>query len=279
MRECVLCPHECRVDRFSGKKGKCRSGVFPVVASFHAHMGEESCLVGRNGSGTIFFTHCNLSCVSCQNYDISQLGVGEEISYDELSGMMLLLEKKGCHNINFVTPTHMVYPILRALLIAIPKGLSLPLVYNSGGYDAVETLRLLEGVFDIYMPDFKYFDGAIAARLSGAEDYPIRAMNAIAEMHRQVGDLEIDRGGIAERGLLVRHLVLPNGLSGSSDVMRFLAGLSRHTYVNIMDQYRPEYRAREHPDIRRRPTLDEYDEAVEAAREAGLYRFDSKYRW
>lgn len=279
MRDCTLCPHCCHVDRTAGEKGKCKSGILPVVASYHAHFGEESCLVGQGGSGTIFFSHCNLSCVFCQNYDISQLGAGDEISYDELARMMIALQRKGCHNINFVTPTHMVFAILRALLIAIPKGLSLPLVYNSGGYDSVDTLRVLEGIIDIYMPDFKYFDAAIGMRLSGARDYPIHAMSALEEMHRQVGDLEISPKGIAERGVLVRHLVLPNDQAGSRGVMRFLAGLSRHTYVNIMDQYRPEYRAREHADIKRRPTLDEYDAAVYAAREAGLYRFDTKIRW
>lgn len=279
LRDCTLCPRNCRVDRTAGEKGKCRSGLFPVVASYNAHFGEESCLVGRGGSGTIFFSHCNLSCVFCQNYDISQLGAGEEIGYEELADMMIALQRKGCENINFVSPTHMVYAILRALLIAIPRGLALPLVYNSGGYDSADTLMLLEGIVDIYMPDFKYIDAAIAMRLSGVSEYPLRAMKALEEMHRQVGDLAINQKGIAERGLLVRHLVLPHGLAGSEGVMRFLAGLSRHTYVNIMDQYRPEYRAREHPDIRRRPTLQEYDEAVDAARRAGLYRFDFRTRW
>lgn len=277
--ECTLCPHCCRVDRTAGEKGKCKSGLLPIVASYHAHFGEESCLVGHGGSGTIFFSHCNLSCVYCQNYDISQFGAGEEVRNEELAEMMIALQRKGCQNINFVSPTHMVYAIVRALCIAIPAGLNLPLVYNSGGYDSEETLRLLDGIIDIYMPDLKYFDADIAMRLSGAPEYPLRAMRALEEMHRQVGDLVINRKGIAERGLLVRHLVLPNGLAGSNGVMKFLAGLSRHTYVNIMDQYRPEYRAREHPDIKRRPTIVEYDEALAAARREGLYRFDSRIKW
>jgi len=241
-------------------------------------MGEESCLVGRNGSGTIFFTNCNLACVFCQNYDISQLGYGDEVSFERLAEMMLALQKRGCHNINLVTPTHMVYAILEALLLAVPAGLRVPLVYNSGGYDSVETLALLDGVIDIYMPDFKYADDETARNLSGARDYPERAKAALKEMHRQVGDLLIDSRGIAERGLLVRHLVLPNDLAGTGAAMRFLAWLSRDTYVNIMDQYHPEYRANEIFDLRRRATLDEYDAAVRCALDAGLHRLDDRRR-
>lgn len=278
IRCCTLCPHECRVDRTAGGRGKFRSGAMPVVSSFHAHMGEESCLVGRNGSGTIFFTNCNLACIFCQNYDISQLGYGEEVSFERLAEMMLSLRKRGCHNINFVTPSHMVYAILESLLVAVPAGLDVPLVYNSGGYDSVETLELLDGVFDIYMPDFKYMDGDAAWRLSGARDYPERAKAALKEMHRQAGDLVLDGRGIAQKGLLVRHLVLPNNLAGSDEVMRFLAWLSRDTYVNIMDQYRPEYRARECFDLRRKATLDEYDAAVQCALDAGLHRIDDRRR-
>jgi len=275
---CTLCPHECRVDRTAGERGKCRSGEKPVVSSFHAHMGEESCLVGRNGSGTIFFTNCNLACVFCQNYDISQLGYGDEVSFERLAEMMLALQKRGCHNINLVTPTHVVYAILEALLLAVPAGLRVPLVYNSGGYDSVETLALLEGIIDIYMPDFKYADDETARNLSGARDYPERAKAALKEMHRQVGDLLIDSRGIAERGLLVRHLVLPNNLAGTDAAMCFLVWLSRDTYVNIMDQYHPEYRANEIFDLRRRVTLDEYDAAVRCALDAGLHRLDDRRR-
>mgnify|MGYP005838855243 FL=1 len=276
MTRCDLCPHRCMADRTAGKTGKCRSSMLPIVSSFSPHFGEESCLVGRYGSGTIFMTHCNLFCIFCQNYDISHLGRGEEVPYEELAGMMLALQARGCHNINIVTPTHMVYAVVRALLVAVPRVLAIPLVYNSGGYDSTETLRLIEGVFDIYMPDFKYMDPDTAERLSGARDYPRRAMEALREMHRQVGDLETDGRGIARRGLLVRHLVLPNNLAATERVIAFLASLSKHTYLNLMDQYRPEYRARECADLRRRATTAEFDTAVEWARAAGLTRLD---RW
>ncbi len=277
IRKCTLCPHRCGADRTGSGRGKCRSGILPAVASYHAHFGEESCLVGRRGSGTIFFTNCNLACIFCQNYDISQLGGGEEVSYEELARMMLALQARGCHNINLVSPTHMAYAIVRALVTAIPGGLSIPLVYNSGGYDAVETLELLDGIIDIYMPDFKYMDAEVGENLSGAKDYPAAAMAAVREMHRQTGDLVIDEAGIARRGLLVRHLVLPGNLAATDRVLAFLASVSADTYVNIMDQYRPEYRARECPGLRRRPTLQEIDEAEYQAKRAGLRRLD-KYR-
>ena len=274
IRACALCPHRCGVDRMAGERGKCRSGPLPVVSSFHAHFGEERPLVGRGGSGTIFLTNCNLACIFCQNYDISHYGRGDEVSFDELAAMMLALQAKGCHNINFVSPSHMLYSIVEALLIAVPRGLSLPLVYNTGGYDSANIIHLIDGVFDIYMPDFKFMDASVANELSDAPDYPERAMEAVAEMHRQVGDLELDDRGIARRGLLVRHLVLPNNIARTDAVLDFLAGLSRDTYVNIMDQYRPEYRARECFDLRRRVTLQEFDAAVAWARKAGLRRID-----
>lgn len=274
LQKCTLCPHRCGVDRTESTSGRCRSGVMPIVSSFNAHFGEESPLVGRHGSGTIFFTNCNLSCIFCQNYDISHLGRGEEVSYRDLASMMLKLQSSGCHNINFVTPTHMVSAILRALLIAIPEGLHIPLVYNSGGYDSVETLELLDDIIDIYMPDFKYMDPDNAEELSGARDYPEVAMAALREMHIQVGDLEVDNNGIALRGLLIRHLVLPNNLASTDRVISFIAQLSKKSYINIMDQYRPEYRARECPDIRRRITLQEYDDAINQALQAGLSRID-----
>lgn len=274
IKRCTLCPHKCMVDRTLSKDGKCRSSELPIVSSFHAHFGEEAPLVGRGGSGTIFFTNCNLSCIFCQNYDISHLERGREVTCDKLASMMLELQKNGCHNINFVTPTHMVYSILKALLIAVPEGLNLPLVYNSGGYDSVDTISLLKGIFDIYMPDFKYMDSDVSGNLSGAGDYPTVAMAALREMHSQVGDLTIDERGVALRGLLVRHLVLPNNLAATDGVISFLAGLSKDTYVNIMDQYHPEYRARECPDIRRRVTLEEFDEAVNYALKQGLHHID-----
>jgi putative pyruvate formate lyase activating enzyme len=274
LQNCTLCPHRCGVDRTESKSGRCRSGVMPIISSFNAHFGEESPLVGRHGSGTIFFTNCNLSCIFCQNYDISHLGRGEEVSYRDLAFMMLKLQAGGCHNINLVTPTHMVSAILNALLIAIPEGLHIPLVYNSGGYDATDTLELLDGIIDIYMPDFKYMNPDNAEELSGVRDYPEVAMAALREMHSQVGDLQVDNNGIAYRGLLIRHLVLPNNMASTDRVISFIAQLSTNSYLNIMDQYRPEYRARECIDIRRRITLQEYDAAINQALQAGLNRID-----
>jgi putative pyruvate formate lyase activating enzyme len=274
MEACTLCPHRCGANRAAGQRGKCRSGMLPIVSSFHAHFGEETPLTGRNGSGTIFFTNCNLACIFCQNYDISHLGRGEEVSYEELAEMMIELQRRGCHNINFVSPTHMNYAVVRALMLAIPRGLRVPLVYNSGGYDAADVIRLLDGVYDIYMPDFKYMDPETAEKLSGAADYPEAAMAAVGEMHRQVGDLVLDRGGIAQRGLLVRHLVLPNNIAATDRVINVVADISRETYINIMDQYRPEYRADECFDLKRRVTLREYDEAVSHAMRQGLARID-----
>lgn len=269
---CTLCPHECGIDRRNFRSGRCRSGLLPIVSSWNAHFGEEPQLVGRRGSGTIFFTNCNLACIFCQNYDISHLGDGREVSYRDLAMMMLSLQGRGCHNINFVTPTHMIYAIVKSLIIAIPLGLRLPLVYNSGGYDSVETLRIVRGIFDIYMPDFKYSDEKTALKLSGAENYPEIARKALTEMYEQVGDLKIDDSGVAYRGLLVRHLVLPNNLSGTSEVIDFLSGLSKKIFLNIMDQYRPVYRASEHPDLRRRVAFQEIDEAVRYARKKGMTR-------
>lgn len=274
LQECTLCPHRCRVNRAAGLMGKCRSGMFPVVSSYHAHFGEEALISGYNGSGTIFFANCNLACLFCQNFDISHFGRGDEVSYEALAEMMLELQRRGCHNINFVSPTHMNYAIVMALLLAVPRGLCVPLVYNSGGYDGIDILKLLEGVYDIYMPDFKYMDPGTAAELSGAGDYPAAAMGAVAEMHRQTGDLVLDRNGIAQRGLLVRHLVLPNNIAATDRVINFIANLSCDTYINIMDQYRPEYRAGECFDLKRRVTLQEHDEAVRHAFRCGLVRID-----
>jgi putative pyruvate formate lyase activating enzyme len=274
LSHCTLCPHECGVDRIRGERGRCKTGVLPAVSSFNAHFGEEAPLSGRNGSGTIFFTNCNLACIYCQNYDISQLGQGQEVSFEELASIMLRLQNRGCHNINLVSPTHVNHAIAGALLIAVARGLRLPLVYNSGGYDAADVLKILEGVYDIYMPDFKYMDPDAAGRLSGADDYPAVAAAAVREMHRQVGDLKLTGSGIAVRGLLVRHLVLPQNIAATDRIIDFIASLSRDTYFNIMDQYRPQYRAHECFELRRRTTLVEYDEAVEYARTRGLARID-----
>lgn len=240
-------------------------------------MGEEDPLRGYRGSGTIFFSWCNLRCIYCQNYDISQLGRGRPTSPEGLAAMMLELQSEGCHNINLVSPTHVVPQILAAVLLAARDGLRVPLVYNSGGYDATETLRLLDGVIDIYMPDMKYADSDVGQRLSGVPDYPDVNRHAVSEMHRQVGDLILDSRGIAERGMLIRHLVLPNGLAGSGDTVRFVAQeISSNTYLNLMGQYRPCYRAGEYPELNRRITPDEYHEVVMVARRAGLERLDRR---
>ncbi|MEW6189413.1 MAG: radical SAM protein [Actinomycetota bacterium] len=275
LKRCKICPRQCEVNRLAGEKGVCRVGKLPMVSSYHPHFGEERTLVGRHGSGTIFLTFCNLLCVYCQNYEISHLGEGSEVSIDELAQMMLYLQKIGCHNINFVTPTHVVPQILAALPHAIEGGLSVPLVYNSSGYERVETLKLLDGVFDIYMPDFKYAHPVVAKKFSKAGDYPEVAKAALREMHRQVGDLVLDEDGIAQRGLLVRHLVLPHGLAGTREIMRFLAQeISTNTYVNVMDQYRPCGQAHKYPPLNRPIILKEFQDAVNEAFEAGLKRLD-----
>jgi putative pyruvate formate lyase activating enzyme len=251
-----------------------------MVSSYGPHFGEEDPLRGSRGSGTIFFARCNLQCLFCQNYDISQYGYGEPTTPEQLAAIMLELQDQGCHNINLVSPTHVVAQILSALLIAAQAGLNIPLVYNTGGYDALETLALLDGVVDIYMPDMKYADATIGRQLSGIPDYPQVNRAAVREMHRQVGDLQIDRRGIARRGLLVRHLVLPAGLAGTSEIVRFLASeVSTHTYLNLMDQYRPCYRAHQasqFPELGRRLTPTEYSDALRAANQAGLTRLDRR---
>jgi len=280
---CEICPHRCRVDRRHGELGICRTGDKPVVASFGPHFGEEDPLVGEHGSGTIFFSHCNLFCIFCQNWEISHGGEGEEIDEADLTAIMLRLQAQGCHNINFVTPTHQVPMILAALPRAIEGGLRVPLVYNTGGYDAVPTLQLLDGVIDIYMPDFKFWDPAVAAQLCNAADYPEVARQALKEMHRQVGDLVLDEQGVAQRGLLVRHLVLPHGLAGTKEVMEFLAQeISPHTYVNVMGQYRPCGQAHTQPLLADFLTAAEHQEALRLARQAGLTRLDRRdrlFRW
>jgi putative pyruvate formate lyase activating enzyme len=279
LKSCTLCPRQCKVDRTAGETGVCKTGEKAYVSSFNAHFGEEDPLVGTHGSGTIFFTHCNLMCIFCQNYDISHLGQGEEISDEQLAGIMLALQEKGCHNINFVTPSHVVPQILSALDIAVQKGLSLPLVYNTGGYDAVETLTILDGVFDIYMPDFKFWDPMIAKETCNAKDYPEVAQMALLEMYRQVGDLVIDETGIAKRGILLRHLVLPHGLSGTREIMRFIARhVSKNTYVNIMAQYRPCGRAGEVKELSFHLSQKDYETALQAAEEEGIRRLDRRRR-
>ncbi|MCU0571649.1 MAG: radical SAM protein [Syntrophobacteraceae bacterium] len=279
MKKCTLCPRLCTVNRLEGETGFCRTGSRAVVASHGPHFGEERPLVGRRGSGTIFFSHCNLYCIFCQNYDISHGGEGRPVSAETLADIMVLLQEQGCHNINFVTPSHVIAPILEALPLAIEKGLTVPLVYNTGGYDRTSALKLLDGIIDIYMPDFKFWDSEVSKRLSDASDYPERARNALKEMHRQVGDLVLDAGGVAQRGLLVRHLVMPEGLAGTSSVMHFLATeISRNTYVNVMSQYHPCGGAMGQRDLGRRITAAEFEEALEMARREGLHRLDERHR-
>jgi putative pyruvate formate lyase activating enzyme len=283
LSDCSVCPRTCRVDRTAGELGYCRGGFRPRISSSGPHFGEEPPLVGRSGSGTIFFTGCNLRCSFCQNYSISQCYDGEEIPVDRLARQMLALQEAGCHNINFVTPSHFVPQILAAVGIAASQGLSIPLVYNSGGYDLPETIRLLDGVFDIYMPDAKYGSDEVALALSDAPEYTKWNRESLKEMHRQVGDL-VTENGIAKRGLIIRHLVLPENLAGTEAVMEFIAKeISPDSYVNVMDQYHPTWKVLEdghplYPKLRRRITGKEYLEAVKLARAAGIHRgipFDS----
>ncbi|MEW6674603.1 MAG: radical SAM protein [Nitrospirota bacterium] len=275
LKSCTLCPRSCGVDRTSGERGFCETGDKPFISSWGPHFGEERPLVGRFGSGTIFFGSCNLGCIFCQNYSISHLREGSEISFEKLAEIMLALQRGGCHNINLVTPTHQMPMILRAIQIASERGLNIPVVYNCGGYESLHSIELLEGVVDIYMPDFKYSDPEMASRYSDARDYPEVAMAAIKEMHRQVGDLILDERGIALRGLLVRHLVLPEGIAGTAGVVRFIAEeISKNTYINIMDQYHPCFKAFDNPPINRRITEKEYREAIRMAIDAGLTRID-----
>jgi putative pyruvate formate lyase activating enzyme len=279
LKSCVLCPRKCGVDRLSDETGTCKTGRLAWVSSYNPHFGEEDPLVGAHGSGTIFFTHCNLLCVFCQNFDISHQGVGQQVSGDELAAMMLTLQNQGCHNINFVSPSHVVPQILCAVEIAAAQGLSIPLVFNTGGYDRMSTLKLLEDVFDIYMPDFKFWDPQVAEGACRAGDYPEIARKALLEMHRQVGDLEIDKQGIARHGLLIRHLVLPGGLAGTREIMKFIAqNLSPDSYVNIMSQYRPCGRAAEVSGLDSNLKTDDYRLAVQAAKEEGIDRLDRPRR-
>jgi len=272
---CHLCPRDCRVNRTKGQTGKCQASAQVKVSSAVPHFGEEAPLVGRYGSGTIFFSNCGLRCIYCQNYSISLEGEGIEISDRRLAETMMKLQKLGCHNINLVTPTHYVPNIVSALQIAIPMGLRIPLVYNTGGYEKLEILQLLEGIIDIYMPDCKYMDPAHAAKYSDeAYNYPYYAKIALKEMYRQVGDLRVEKG-IAVRGLIIRHLVLPNKIAGTEEFLKFVSkNLSKTTYLNIMRQYRPEYKAFDYPEIARRITSKEYKEALDWAEKYGLNRLD-----
>lgn len=274
LKNCEICPKKCHRDRLAGERGFCQMGQLPMVSAFHSHFGEERVLVGNHGSGTIFFTSCNLSCVFCQNYEISQLRIGEEVSYQRLAQMMIELQNLGCHNINLVSPTSHVPAIVKSLSIAKEKGLNLPLVYNTNTYDSVEVLKLLNGIIDIYMPDAKYSSDVNALKYSNAPNYFAIMKKAIKEMHRQVGDLIINEEGIAVKGLLVRHLVLPNNLAGTKEIIEFLAKeISKNTFLNIMDQYYPYVKASQYPELSRRISQKEFKEAIKLAKNAGLKRF------
>ncbi|MBW6466258.1 MAG: radical SAM protein [Brevefilum sp.] len=275
LESCDICPLRCGVNRLQGDLGVCKTGVLAQVSSYGPHPGEERPLSGWRGSGTIFFARCNLRCAYCQNADISQLSSGQEVSPAELAGLMLELQGKGCHNINLVSPSHVLPQILAALELAAQGGLTLPLVYNTGGYDSLETLTLLDGVVDIYMPDMKYDDAEVALKYSKVRDYPQVNQAAVLEMQRQVGDLMLDEDGIARRGLLVRHLVLPGGLAGSDSVFKFLAEeVSKNVYLNIMAQYRPAFNAWDYPELNRRIRSEEYRAAIALAKRYGLMRLD-----
>ncbi len=272
LSSCNLCPRSCGIDRIKGEKGYCSATKDLVISSYGPHYGEEPPLVGIGGSGTIFLTFCNLKCVFCQNYDISHLGYGEIISSDTLSDIMLHLQRRGCHNINFVTPTHFVPQILMGVYKAVNKGLKVPLVYNCGGYESLQVIEKLEGLIDIYMPDIKFFDERACLKFMNAPDYPKVVKKVVKKMHEQVGDLVIERG-IAVKGLLIRHLVMPNYVDDSKKIMDFIRKhISKNAYVNIMNQYRPLFRASEFKEIARRPTYSEYMEVVRYAESIGLWR-------
>jgi len=273
LKQCRLCPRKCMVNRLQGEIGYCKAPSDLMVSSAFPHFGEEPPLVGYHGSGTIFLTHCSLRCIFCQNYDISHEGRGERMTPSDLARVMKRLQEIGCHNINFVTPTHYVPQIIASLPEAIEMGLKLPIVYNCSGYESLEVIQLLDGIVDIYMPDAKYMDEKQSQRFSNAPDYPEVLKKILKEMHRQVGDLKINASGIAERGLLIRHLVMPNGVASSEEVLKFIAEeISVHSYVNIMAQYRPEYKALDYPEISRRITQKEYMEAIQIAKRLHLYR-------
>lgn len=273
MKECRLCPHECMADRLNGDKGVCGTGKYAVVNSAMPHHGEESPLSGVNGSGTVFFSHCNMACVFCQNWEISSGGSGRELTSDDLAKVMLALQREGCHNINLVSPSHIIPHFLSALLIAVEKGLKLPIVYNSGGFDSLESLKLLDGIIDIYMPDMKYGKSETALRLSNVKNYVKINQAAVLEMHRQVGDLKLDEGGIAFRGLLIRHLVMPKMLEETEHILTFISeNVSKNTYVNVMGQYRPCYKTRQYPEIDRALDIETFLAAKELAKRVGLKR-------
>jgi putative pyruvate formate lyase activating enzyme len=271
LSSCRLCPRQCGADRARNQKGFCRSGRLPIVSSYNAHMGEEPPISGSQGSGTIFFANCNMACVYCQNWPISQLGQGQEVSFDRLAGMMLELQERGCHNINFVTPSHMTAQILLALPIAIEQGFNLPLVYNSSGYDSLNSLKLMDGVVDIYLPDIRYCDPEESKKYSQAPDYPEVCRAALKEMWRQTGELQTDQNGIAQRGMIVRHLVLPNRLSQTREALTFLSNeISPALHLSLMAQYFPAHQTKSIPELDRRLNKEEYRQALDWLEEMRL---------
>ncbi|MGA2774766.1 MAG: radical SAM protein [Candidatus Omnitrophota bacterium] len=271
LESCSICPRKCKVNRKKGEVGFCKTGLKAKVCSFMGHHGEEPAVSGKNGSGTIFFSHCNMACVYCQNYEFSQLGQGREVPPEELADFMLQLQKSGCHNINLVTPTHVMPQILKSLLIAVPQGLNIPLVYNTSGYELPEIIKMLEGIVDIYLVDMRYGDSSMAIKYSSAPSYPEYNQASLKEMHRQVGIADIDKEGIIQRGVILRHLVLPNGVSGTHSIMKFISEeLSPETYISLMSQYLPYYKAREFSDIGRRLKEKEYTEAQDIMHNFGL---------
>jgi putative pyruvate formate lyase activating enzyme len=272
LQSCNICPRQCKVNRLKNELGICKTGLKAKVCSYMSHHGEEPPISGERGSGTIFFSHCNMNCVYCQNYEFSQTGEGREVDSGELAGFMLELQSLGCHNINLVTPTHVMPQILKALHIAVSKGFKIPLVYNTGGYELPEAIKLLDGVVDIYLADMRYADSEMSVKYSNAPEYPLYNQASVKEMHRQVGIADMDDQGIIKKGLIIRHLVLPNHISGSARIMKFIAQeLSLETYISLMSQYTPYYKAKEFADISRRATLEEYLEAEEAMHKYGLY--------
>lgn len=272
LESCVICPRKCKVNRLRGEKGFCKTASLPKVFSYTQHHGEEPPISGQNGSGTIFFSNCNMRCCYCQNYKFSQSGLGREIQIEELADYMLRLQDMKCHNINFVTPTHILPQILKALYIAIPKGLKIPLCYNTGGYELPEIITLLDGIIDIYLPDMRYSDNESAIKYSSAPDYPLYNQKSLKEMHRQVGIAQIDENGIIKRGMIIRHLVLPNRISGTEKIMEFIAEeISKETYISLMSQYFPCHKVKKTDLISRRITIEEYKEAQEIMHKYGLH--------
>ncbi len=270
LEKCSVCPHECGVNRIKNEKGYCKTGLNPVVSSFFPHFGEEFPIRGYRGSGTVFFSYCNMRCVYCQNYEISQLGEGREYTPEEIASVMLYLQEEGCHNINWVTPSHIVPQLLKALYIAVEKGLKIPIVYNTSSYDSLNIIKLLDGIVDIYLPDIKYLNDEFGSKYSKVKNYDSAVKDVLKEMFSQVGDLKTDKKGVAYRGVLVRHLVLPNGISTSKEVLDFLKTVSKSVTVNIMPQYYPYYKAHQFQELSRRISNDEFNKVVNYAKKIGL---------